>query len=187
MLRFAILAFTIFIVVLTVLSLSPEKQELTPDTTIELKKTRLTLYPQADADATWEFEVADVNYRPESREAVLKDVSNGSRSVNDEVDFTLKSDELVIDSNDNIRGDALFIHLVEAGWDLEMFAKDGRQVLLEQNQGRFEAPTMHTIDGNDKSIASNVAMDFDLTNYSDGGPNTLGYTTFRYDLNTQEP
>ncbi len=187
MLRFAILAFSIFIVVLTVLSLLPEKEELTPDTTIELNKTRLTLYPQADADAIWEFEVADVNYRPESREAVLMDVNNGSRSVNDEVDFTLKSDELVIDNNDNIRGDSLFIHLVEAGWDLEMFAKDGRQALIDQNQGRFQIPTMHLLDGDVKSVASNVDTSFDFTDYSDGGPNTIGYTTFKYDLNTEEP
>lgn len=187
MLRFAILAFSIFIVVLTVLSLIPEKEELNPDTTIELKKTRLTLYPQADAEAVWEFEVADVSYRPESREAELKRVDNGSRSVNEEIDFTIKSDQLVIDSTDNIRGDSLFIHLVEADWDLEMFAQDGRQVLIDQNQGRFEAPTMHTLDGNDKSVASNVTMNFDLTNYSDGGPNTIGYTTFRYDLDAEEP
>ena len=174
-------------VVLIVLSLLPEKQELTPDTTIELQKTRLSLYPQADAEAIWEFEVADVRYRPESREAELNAVDNGSRSINDEVDFTLMSDQLVIDSNDNIRGESLFIHLVEADWNLEMFAKDGRQVLIDQNQGRFEAPTMHTVDGNDKSVASNVTMNFDLTDYSDGGPNTIGYTTFRYDLDTQEP
>jgi len=186
-LRFAILAFSIFLVVLTVLSLLPEQEELTPDTTIELQKTRLTLYPQADAEAIWEFEVGDVNYQPESREAQLNSVDNGSRTVNDEVDFTLKSDQLVIDSADNIRGDELFIHLVEADWDLEMLSKDGRQVLIDQNQGRFEAPTMHTLDGNDKSVASNVTMNFDLTDYSDGGPNTIGYTTFRYDLETEEP
>ncbi len=184
MLRFAILAFSLFLVVLTVLSLLPEQEELTPDTTIELQNTRLTLYPQADAEAVWEFEVDDVSYRPESRQAELKSIANGSRSVNDEVDFTLKSDQLVIDSSDNIRGDELFIHLVEADWDLEMLGKDGRQVLIDQNQGRFEAPTMHTIDGNDKSVASNVTMNFDLTNYSDGGPNTIGYTTFSYNLNS---
>lgn len=192
MLRFAILAFSIFIVGLTVLSLLPEKEELTPDTTIELQKTRLTLYPQADAEAIWEFEVGNVNYRPESREAELNAVDNGSRTVNDEIDFTLKSDQLVIDSADNIRGEELLIHLVEADWDLEMLAKDGRQVLIDQNQGRFEAPTLHLFDDNDKSVSSNVTMNFDLTNWSDGGPNTIGYTTFRYDLDnqavdTQEP
>lgn len=184
MLRFAILAFSLFLVVLTVVSLLPEEEELTPDTTIKLQKTRLTLYPQADSEAVWEFEVDDVNYRPESREAELLKVDNGSRTVNDEIDFTVQSDKLVIDSADNIRGNSLLIHLVEADWDLEMLSKEGRQVLIDQNQGRFEAPTMHTIDGADKSVASNVTMNFDLTNYSDGGPNTIGYTTFRYDTET---
>ena len=187
MLRFAILAFSIFIVGLTVLSLLPEKEELTPDTTIKLQKTRLTLYPQADEEAIWEFEVGDVNYRPESREAELNSVDNGSRTVNEEVDFTLKSDQLVIDSADNIRGEALSIHLVDADWDLEMFAKEGRQVLIDQNQGRFEAPIMHLLDDSDKSVMGNVSTKFDLTDFTDGGPDTIGYTTFRYDLNTQEP
>ncbi len=179
MLRLALVAFTVVIVLLIALAFSPEKVKVFPNTFIELSESKLTLYPSADPEATWSFKAQKILYEPDTRESELFDLSDGKRVVNDEVDFTLTSDRVTIDQADNLRGDLIYVHINNANWDLDMHASEYRQVLIDQNVGKFEVPLLlYRGDGISESRDENVRMNFDLTEFEAGGPGTIGHNSF---------
>ncbi|MEZ4629389.1 MAG: hypothetical protein R2880_01480 [Deinococcales bacterium] len=178
--RLALIALAVVITVLIGLSFLPENSSTNPDTTIHLQEARLSLYPEADPDAIWHFDVAKVDYQPESREADLYEVTNGARMLGEEVDFTLVADKINIDQQDNLHGDTIFVQLVKEGdWNLDMYAHKNRQVLIDQNRGKFEVPLLlYRGSGIEESRAENVRMNFDLTEFESGGPDTENYDRF---------
>ncbi len=179
MLRLALLALITVVIVLIGLSLLPQETREIPGSDIQLANTALTLYPEADPNAVWFFEAASADYQPNARTTTLFNVDEGRRVVGGETDFTLNADELVIDNRDNLRGDEIFVYLIEANWNLHMQADDGRQVLIDQSQGKFEVPLLtYSGDGIGESRDENVRMNFDLTDFEAGGPGTVGYNRF---------
>ncbi len=179
MLKLALIGFTIVVGLLVALSFSPEKVKVFPNTFIELNEAQLTLYPSADPEATWSFKAQKTLYEPDTRESTLFNLSDGKRVVNDEVDFTLNSNKVTIDQADNLRGDLIYVHINNANWDLDMHANEGRQVLIDQNIGKFEVPRLlYRGDGISESRDENVRMNFDLTEFEAGGPGTIGYNSF---------
>lgn len=166
MLRLALIALAVVIVILVILSLLPEREHVIPEATIRLEQARVTLYPQADPEAVWFFEARDVAYEPNTRATTLYDIEDGARTVAGETDFTLESELVTIDQEDNLRSEQMFVHLVEANWDLDMRAKDGRTVLIDQRNGKFNIPLLfYTGDGLVNNRAEAVRMNFDLTDY----------------------
>ena len=106
-------------------------------------------------------------------------MSDGKRVINNEVDFTLTSDRVTIDQADNLRGELIYVHINDANWDLDMHASEYRQVLIDQNIGKFEVPLLlYRGDGISESRDENVRMNFDLTEFEAGGPGTIGYNGF---------
>ncbi len=179
MFRLAFLALSLTVTTLVVLSLFPQGAQVTPSGTIALSGAAVTLYPQADPDAVWNFAAERVDYEPDVQETVLYNIDDAERNVQGKTDFTLAAQRLVIDAQENLRGERIRAHLLEANWDLDMQSVDDRQVLIDQEQGRFEVPLLdYSGDGIGESRDQNVSMTFNLKDFSAGGPDTVGYNRF---------
>ncbi len=179
MLRLATIVFTAVVIALLAVSLLPARTRTIPERLIQLGEVNLTLYPQADPEAVWSFSAKKVDYLPQSRETTLYDIADSQRVIKGEVDFTLESELLTIDSQENLRGEQMSVHLIEANWDLDMQARDERQVLIDQRRGKFEVPLLlYSGDGIQESRDENVRMNFDLTDFEAGGPSSIGYNRF---------
>lgn len=180
MLRVALLAMSLLLAGLISLTLLPRVEQTVPAATITLLSPSLTLYPQADADAVWYFDAERAQYDPNARETVLENIAEGQRVAGGEVDFTLTAEHVTIDRRDNLRSDAMYVHLLDSNWFLDMVAQDDRYVLIDQARGKFEVPLLtYTGDGIGESRDENVRMNFDLTDFEAGGADTIGYNTFR--------
>lgn len=188
MFRFALLALVVVVVALVVVSRLPERDRAVPDATIDLSDAQVTLYPQADPTAVWTFAAPEVRYDPEHQETTLLRLSDGRREVAGSTDFTLASDRIVIDGNDNLRGDHIQAHLVNEDVDLDMVAKGDREVLINQSTGRFEVPRV-TVSGEDlgRSVFEDMRIGFDFTTFEAGGPGTVGYGEFKVSSPGKEP
>ncbi len=166
MLRLTAIALALTVVGLLVVALLPQEERAVPGEVIELSDARVTLYPQADPEAVWYFDADSVDYDPVVGETTLYSVDDARRTVDGATDFTLQSDEVVIDTEDNLRGEQMLVHLVEANWDLTMQAGEERQVVIDQAEGKFEVPILdYTGDGLGQNHAENVRMNFNLTDY----------------------
>ena len=177
MLRLTLIGFSLIVLLLLALSITPKKNRVIPQSIVELNSARLTLYPRADPEATWNFQAGQILYEPESRESTLINLEDGERIVADEVDFTLQSERMTIDGNDDLYGKQVSVHINDANWDLNMQAYKGRDVLIDQNRGKFEVPLLfYSGSGLEESRDENVRMNFNLTNFEAGGLGTIGYT-----------
>lgn len=179
MLRFALLGMAVVLGLLVFLALQSREGAAVPDAVILLHGTDVTLYPQADPDAVWLFSAPTVEYVPETQESTLIAIDDGQRTVAGETDFTLASERVTIDRNDNIRGSSMHAHLVEDEIDLFMEERGGRLVLIDQRAGRFEVPRA-TMTGPDlgDSVFEDMRISFDFTDFESGGPGTVGYSEF---------
>ena len=181
MFRLALLALGLTVVVLVALSLLPQRKQATPGGTIALSDARVTLYPQADPQAVWHFAAEQVDYEPDVQETVLHDIKDAERTVDGKTDFTLASKRLVIDAQENLRGQRLEVYVPDVGWTLDMRAQNGDPVRLDQEQGRFIAPAISITDetGENISTSRNLSMNFDLTDVQTGGEGTRNKDSFR--------
>lgn len=177
MLRLAGAAFALVLITLLALALRPGGEPELPDPHIRLHDAQATLHPRSDSEARWTFASPEATFDPDSGDTVLTRVQDGARRVGDEVDFTLRSERLVIDRNDDIRARDMFVHLVEDELDVTMDGTEERQVLVDQSAGRFEVPHIE-IRGDDfgTSTYENMRVDFDFTDFEAGGPDTIGYS-----------
>ncbi len=181
MFRLSLLALGATVVVLVVLSLLPARTRTVPGGTIVLSGAQVTLYPQADPEAVWTFASERVDYQPDSGETVLRDIGDSARTVGGEVDFTLASERITIDAEENLRGESIEVYVPDVQWTLDMRAGGGKTVLLDQQQGRFVVLAIDITDGNGDSISSskNFSMNFDLTDTRTGGAGTKNSDSFR--------
>jgi hypothetical protein len=177
-LKLALTALVVVVLTLAAVTLLPERARVIPDSAIHLHSARVVLYPQADPQAIWYFGAETVLYEPSTRETVLLNLFDGQRTVGGEIDFTLQSERIVIDRDDNLRGERMFVHLVEAEMDLDMQAKGERLVLIDQRRGRFEVPRLELLGENMRATYEDMRTSFDLTEFEAGGPGTVGYSEF---------
>lgn len=181
MFRLALFALGLSVAVLVGLSLLPRRAERTPGGTIQLSGAAVTLYPQADPEAVWRFDAARVAYEPSTQETILREIGDAARTVGGETDFTLASERLTIDTQEDIRGEQIEVYVPDVRWTLAMRAREGSPVLLDQQQGRFVAPAIDVTDDAGQNISSskNLSMNFDLTDVQTGGEGTRNNDRFR--------
>jgi hypothetical protein len=179
--RIALLALALTIVVLVSLSLLPQPTRQVPGGTIALTGATVTLYPQADPEAIWHFAAENVDYEPELGETILHDIKDASRTVAHKTDFTLTSEQITIDAQENLRGDVIEVYLPDVAWTLDMRGSADSSVLIDQEQGRFNAPSYTMVDRTDEPISrgQNMSMNFDLTDMRTGGEGTKNSDSFR--------
>lgn len=180
MLRLAIGALAVVVAALLVLAVLPEEERVVPEATIELDTAQVTLYPKVDPDAVWYFAAGEVEYQPSTRETTLRVIDEGERTVAGDTEFTIRADSVVIDRDDNLRGEQMQVHLLESEMDLDMKSRAEQLVLIDQRAGRFEIPALnYTGPGLGASNRfENVRTSFDLTDFEAGGPGTVGYNEF---------
>lgn len=174
MFRFALIGLALVVGLLIVLSLLPQRVRPVPESIITLADAEVVLYPEADPDAVWTFASPRVSYDPDSRRTVLRDVNDGARLEGGEIDFTVASEAITIDRNDNLSGERIVAFLVESEDCLLMSGADGVPVIIDQGEGRFEVPNM-SITGptwGDGTNFPRVRASFDLTTFEAGGPGT---------------
>ena len=142
----------------------------------------VTLYPQADPEAVWRFDADRVVYEPSTQETTLQSIADAARTVGGKTDFTLASERLTIDTQEDIRGEQIEVYVPDVRWTLDMRALEGRPVLLDQQQGRFDAPAIEITDGDGQNVSTsrNLSMNFDLTDVRTGGEGTQNNDSFRY-------
>jgi hypothetical protein len=158
---------------LVALALLPHEARTLPAATVALQKAQVTLYPQADPGAVWHFAASPVDYDPNSRQAILHNVNHGERTVSGKVDFTLTSPRITIDNRDNLESRKMFVHLVDANWDLHMQSKGSQRVYVDQQSGTFDVPVLdYSGSGIGESHLENVRTNFALTQFEAGGPGT---------------
>lgn len=181
MFRFALFALASTIAVLVGLSLVPQPERRVPGGTIKLSGATLTLYPQADPKAIWHFAAERVDYEPEIGETTLHTIDDAERTVGGETDFTLTSERITIDAQENLRGDAIEVYIPDVQWTLDMQTEEGNPVVIDQTQGRFNAPSYAISDkaGKTESYGQNMSMNFDLTDMRTGGTGTKNSDTFK--------
>ena len=184
MLRLSFIALICVFAILFVISLLPKTRQAIPDEAIKLAQVSLTLYPQEDPNAIWDFKSPAVEYKPESRETVLYDIKDAARRVDDRIDFTIESDKIIIASDDNIWGEKIKAQIIgdpndpDDDYYLEMEAKNDRQVLINQRQGEFEIPHLQMTSLGSEQIYENVFTDFAIEEFRAGGAGTVGYASF---------
>ncbi len=188
MLRIALLVLLVVVAALVVIARLPQRQRALPDATFGLTEAQVTLYPQADPEAVWTFVSPSVTYDPDSSETTLFDIRDGRRDVDGTTDFTLASDRIVIDRNDDLRGDSISAHLVNEDVDLAMVRRGERQVLINQSSALFEVPRVTITDStNTRSVFEDMRISFDFTTFEAGGPGTVGYGQFAVRSPTDAP
>lgn len=175
----ALFALGATVVLLVALSLLPQRERVVPGGTIELAGADVTLYPQADPEAVWHFAAERVDYRPDVGETVLRDIGDAERTVGGETDFTLASARLIIDAQENLRGQQVEVYIPDADWTLDMRGERGTPVRIDQQEGRFSAPFLDISGPDYESSAQDAGMDFDLTDFVSGGEGTQNSDSFR--------
>ncbi|MEJ2292407.1 MAG: hypothetical protein P8Y05_11925 [Deinococcales bacterium] len=177
--RAALIALAAVLVALVVVAILPQHRRTVPDATIELHDATVALYPQADPKAVWSFRAPDVTFDPNSQDTTLLHIQDGRRVLNGKTDFTLASDRVVIDHNDNLHGEHIQAHLVSEDVNLDMVGRGGRQVLINQRRGKFEVPRVTVTDPDKNTIVFvDMRIGFDFTTFPAGGPGTVGYGEF---------
>ncbi|MEJ2667076.1 MAG: hypothetical protein P8Z81_08260 [Deinococcales bacterium] len=179
MARLALIGLVTVVAVLLIVALLPQRRRALPGSLITLHDADVTLYPQADPHAVWAFKAPQVQYDPRLRETTLLNIQNGEREVNGKTDFTLASDKIVIGSNDNLRGQHITAHLLSPSMTLDMVGKGSREVLINQQTGKFDVPRVTVTDPHANSIVfEDMRIGFDFTTFEAGGPGTVGYAKF---------
>ena len=109
-------------------------------------------------------------------------IADAARTVGGKTDFTLASERLTIDTQEDIRGEQIEVYVPDVRWTLDMRTLEGRPVLLDQQQGRFDAPAIEITDGDGQNVSTsrNLSMNFDLTDVRTGGEGTQNNDSFRY-------
>jgi len=178
--RWVVVAFLAVVATLVLLSVGPRRVNVEVRDVIALQDASVTLFPASDPEAVWGFDAPDVTYDPAMGETTLVQIRDGERRVGSAVDFTLRSEELVIDRNDDLRGERMDVYLVEDELDVEMQGVEGRQVVVDHGDGVFEVPRIR-IYGEDfgESRYEEMRVSFDFTRFEAGGPDTIGYSEFQ--------
>ena len=175
----ALLALVAVLVALVVVALLPQHPRAVPDATILLTGAQVALYPVADPHAVWSFQAPEGRYDPGSKTTTLLHIQDGRRVVNGTTDFTLASDRIVIDNNDDLHGQHIQAHLVSEDVNLDMVGKGNRQVLISQKRAQFEVPRVTVTDPDHNTIVfEDMRIGFDFTTFQAGGPGTVGYGEF---------
>ena len=183
MTRAALFTLAAVVLVLFALSLLPDRRPDLPDATIALTDARVVLLPEADPTAVWTFSAPTARFDPDRDTTEMFGVDDGERRVHGVLDFTLRAERLVIDRRDDLIAERIEVHLVADDWDVTMEGREGRNVLVRQDVGRFEVPHVEiTGEGIGRSVYQDMRISFDFTDFQAGGPGTVGTSAFVADV-----
>lgn len=119
----------------------PVPTPATPDRGVRLENVRLTLYPEQDPQARWEFAAAQVEQDPGTREARVTGLQSGQRFVENRLDMRLSAPEVVIDRADNLRLPYARVEILKGCYTVSLGRPGEAPVTIDQREG-FRAPSV---------------------------------------------
>jgi hypothetical protein len=154
----------------------PLPKPSSPDQGVTLEQVKLTLYPEQDREAQWEFAADKVRQNPSSREAVVSQLRSGERFVDNQLDLRLFAPEVVIDQNDNLRLPYTKIEILKGCYTVNLGQKDQMPVIIDQREG-FIAPSAKITSPTVRIVTKTFKSDFALTNpvLENGGDQATDY------------
>ena len=77
------------------------------------------------------------------------------------------SDEIIIDPAENLIGNHIEVHLLDADWLLKLQGRNGEPVTIDQSKGKFLTPVLDFTGRGlgAENHAENVSVNFDLTDF----------------------
>lgn len=142
MVRAALIALVTIVVLSVFLVTRPIPSPATPNRGVRLEKVRLTLYPEQDPKAHWEFAASQVEQDPGTREAKVTGLDSGERYVEDQLDLRLFAPEVVIDRLDNLRLPYARVEILRGCYTVHLGKPGEVPVIIDQREG-FRAPSVH--------------------------------------------
>lgn len=160
MVRTALLTLAVIAVASLFLALRPVPNPPIPPRGVTLENVQLTLYPEEDRDARWEFKAGQVEQDPSSREAQVTGLEAGKRFVKDKLELRMYAPSVTIDRFDNLTTPHARVEILKGCYNVQL-GKEGElnKVLIDQRTG-FKAPLVSMASPTIKVEATNFESDF---------------------------
>ncbi len=142
MVRLALAALLVIIAFSLFLVSRPLPTPAAPNRGVRLENVRLTLYPEQDPQARWEFAAQVVEQDPATREARVSALQSGERFVEDQLDMRLFAPEVIIDRSDNLRLPYARVEILKGCYTVNLGRPGEAPVTIDQREG-FRAPSVH--------------------------------------------
>lgn len=113
----------------------------TPNRGVRLENVRLTLHPEQDPKARWEFTATQVEQDPGTREARVTGLQSGQRFVDNRLDMRLSAPEVIIDRADNLRLPYARVEILKGCFTINLGRPGETPVTIDQREG-FRAPSV---------------------------------------------
>lgn len=165
MLRTALIALTVLIALSVFLVSRPVPTPPVPSRGVTLENVRLTLYPEQDPKARWEFRADSVTQDPGTRESQVTGIRSGQRFVEGKLDMRLSAPSVTIDRQDNMRMPSATAEILKGCYTVELGADGGRMVEIDQREG-FRAATVRIDSPSYKATGKEFKSDFGIENPS---------------------
>ncbi|MBF6596462.1 MAG: hypothetical protein IVW51_18705 [Thermaceae bacterium] len=165
MVRTALIALAVIVALSVFLVTRPVPPAPTPPKGVRLENVRLTLYPEQDPKARWEFAAAQVEQDPATRESKVTGLQTGQRYVGNTLDLRLYAPSVVIDRQDNMRVPYAKVEILKGCYNVQLGAEGQFPVIIDQRQG-FKAPTVLITSPTISVDGVNFISDFGITNPS---------------------
>jgi len=136
---------------------------------VRLENVKLTLYPEQDPKAKWEFAAGQVEQDPASREAKVSNLQSGQRYVDNKLDLRLWALEITIDRQDNLRVPYARAEILDGCLIVELGGAGEQPVLIDQRQG-FNAPSVKIDSPSLVGTAKGFKSDFQIVNIESPSP-----------------
>lgn len=141
MVRTALVALVAIVVFSVFLVTRPIPSPAAPSRGVRLENVQLTLYPEQDPKARWEFVASQVEQDPGTREAKITGLQSGQRFVEDRLDLRLSAPEVTIDRADNLRLPYAKVEILKGCYTVNLGKPGEMPVTIDQREG-FRAPSV---------------------------------------------
>lgn len=169
MVRPALFALAAIVLLSIVLVSRPIPAPPPPSRGVVLENVKLTLYPEQDPSAHWEFVAGRVEQDPSTREAKVTGLQTGQRFVQTRLDMRLSAPEVTIDRIDNMRVPYAKAEILKGCMIVELGKAGLPAVTIDQRQG-FDAPSVSIESPKMIGTAKGFKSDFQIENIESPAP-----------------
>ncbi|RDI95794.1 hypothetical protein DV704_05855 [Meiothermus sp. QL-1] len=165
MVRAAVAALAAIVLLSLYLTHRPLPTPQAPSQGVRLENVALTLYPEQDPKARWEFEAERVEQDPATREARVSGLRSGQRFVEGKLDLRLYAPEVTIDRADNLRLPYARVEILKGCYTVHLGQMGEPPVIIDQREG-FRAPSVYITAPSLEVRGKDFKSDFGIENPS---------------------
>lgn len=160
MVRTALITLAVIALASLFLALRPVPNPPVPPRGVTLSNVQLTLYPEEDKEARWEFKAGQVEQDPSSREAQVTALEAGQRYVKGKLELRMYAPSVTIDRFDNLSAPHARVEILKGCYNVQL-GQEGQtnRVLIDQRSG-FKAPSVSMKSPTIQVEATNFESDF---------------------------